>query len=115
LSDSLHGALPTSWPRSLYQFEGFWLNIDANVYTTSRMAADPSLEPGEAAADWVRLRFGDDPEVMRPLTQMLALSGRAATRGLYISAFAEERVLALGLVQPPRLLIFEWDKISGSN
>src|SRR5699024_5485711 len=93
----------------------FWLNDDANVYLTSRLAADPEVPLGEATADWVRLRFGDDPAVVDPLVQMLALSGQAAREGLYISAFAQQRVLALGLEPPPMMWIFEWDIVSGSS
>src|SRR5699024_8327722 len=102
-------------PRSLYPFDGFWRNDDANVYLTSRLAADPEVPLGEATADWVRLRFGDDPPVVAPLVQMLALSGQAAREGLYISAFAQQRVLALGLEPPPMMWIFEWDIVSGSS
>lgn len=110
-----NGGPQQAGPLSLYPFAGFWLNIDANVYTTSRIATDPSIEPAEAAADWVRRRFGSDPGVVEPLTQMLALSGVAAAKGLYISAFANQQVLALGLEPPPMMWIFEWDIVSGSS
>lgn len=110
-----NGGPQQAGPMSLYPFYGFWLNIDANVYTTSRLAANPEAEPDHVAADWVRRRFGDDPEVVEPLVKMLGLSGEAARKGLYVSAFADKQVLALGLETTPMMWIFEWDIVSGSS
>jgi hypothetical protein len=102
-------------PRSLYPFHGFWHHVDANTYTTSRFAFDVDADPSAVAADWVRRTFGDDPEVVAPLTEVLARSREAATTGLYVSAYADQLVRALGLETTPMMWIFEWDIVSGDS
>lgn len=102
-------------PMSLYPFHGFWAHIDANAYTTSRHAFDLDADPTDVAADWVRRSFGSDPAVVAPLTEVLSRSREAAAKGLYVSAFAEQLVLALGLETTPMMWIFEWDIVSGSS
>jgi hypothetical protein len=102
-------------PQSLYPFHGDWQHIDANAYTTSRLAFDRGADPSTVAADWVRRTFGDDPEVVGRLTEVLARSREAATSGLYVSAYAEQLVQALGLDTTPMMWIFEWDIVSGDS
>jgi hypothetical protein len=100
-------------PHSLYPFHGDWQHIDANAYTSSRFAFDVGADPSAVASDWVRRTFGDDPEVVGPLSEVLARSREAAVAGLYVSAYAEQLVQALGLDTTPMMWIFEWDIVSG--
>ena len=100
-------------PHSLYPFHGDWQHIDANAYTTSRHAVDVGADPSTVAADWVRRTFGEDPAVVVPLTEVLARSREAAITGLYVSAYADQLVQALGLDTTPMMWIFEWDIVSG--
>lgn len=102
-------------PMSLYPFYGFWLNIDANSYTTARLAWDPDIDPRTLAESWVRRTFGNDPSAVGPLTEMLFLSREAVLKGLYTGPFARQQVRGLGLDLTPQMWLFEWDIVDGSN
>lgn len=110
-----NGGPQQAGPMSLYPFYGFWQNIDANSYVTSRAAWEPEADPAELARSWVRRTFGPDPAVVEPLTELLFLSRPAARKGLYISPFAEQQVRGLGLSLTPQMWIFEWDIVDGSS
>jgi len=49
----------------------------ANLYGFGRLAWDPDLETGEITDEWVRLTFGDDPEVVETVTDVLHSSWSA--------------------------------------
>ncbi|KAL2174925.1 glycoside hydrolase family 67 protein [Thermothelomyces heterothallicus CBS 202.75] len=42
----------------------------SNLYAFGRLAWDPSSEPEGVLRDWIRLTFGDDPEVLDVITRM---------------------------------------------
>jgi len=100
---------------SLYPFYGFWLNIDANSYVTSRLGWEPDADIAGLTGDWVRRTFGDDPVAAANLVEILSLSREAALKGLYIGPFARQQIKALGLDTTPMMWIFEWDIVDGSN
>ncbi|TDP98200.1 glycosyl hydrolase family 67 [Labedaea rhizosphaerae] len=102
-------------PMSLHLRAGFWQLADLNTYVTARLAADPSGNPGQYTADWVRQTFSTDPATVRALTQVFALSREAITKGLYIGPYADQTVKALGLSPPPMMWIFEWDIVTGDS
>jgi alpha-glucuronidase len=43
----------------------------ANLYGYGRLAWDPDLETGDITDEWVRLTFGDDPDVVETVTDIL--------------------------------------------
>ena len=110
-----NGGPQQAGPMSLYPFYGFWLNIDANSYVTSRLGWEPDADIADLTSAWVRRTFGNDPKAVANLTEMLFLSREAALKGLYISPFATQQVNALGLKTTPMMWIFEWDIVDGSN
>jgi hypothetical protein len=109
------GGPPRAGPLSLYPFHGFWLPIDANVYVTSRLAWDLTVDLESVTKDWVRQSLSADPESVYALTELFFLSPEAMLKGLYIAEFGKQQVLAMGLEPPPNMWIFEWDIISGSS
>ena len=110
-----NGGPQQAGPMSLYPFYGFWQNIDANSYVTSRLGWEPDADITELTSAWVRRTFGNDPQAVANLTEMLFLSRDAVLKGLYISPFATQQVNALGLKTTPMMWIFEWDIVDGSN
>jgi hypothetical protein len=100
-------------PLSIYPFHGFWLFIDANVYATARLAWDPQTDLASLTEAWVCRNFGNDPQTVYRLTQLLHLSPEAILKGLYLSQFARTQVLACSTEPPPTPLI--WDIVAGSN
>ena len=110
-----NGGPQQAGPMSLYPFYGFWLNIDANSYVTSRLGWEPDADIADLTSAWVRRTFGNDPQAVANLAEMLSLSREAALKGLYISPFATQQVNALGLKTTPMMWIFEWDIVDGSN
>jgi hypothetical protein len=100
-------------PLSLYDVTGFWRWTDASVYATSRLAIDPTSDPAALAAEWVRDTFGDDPEVVSGLTDVLLDSREALEKALYIRPYARQRVEVIGVEAPPILQVFEWDVLAG--
>lgn len=100
-----------SGPRSLYPLHGFWSWIDANVYATSRLALDPSLDGERLAAMWVRETISDDLRVVEGLTDVLLRSRNAVEKGLYIRPFAEREVRSVGVEVPSMMWIMEWDVV----
>lgn len=102
-------------PMSLYPFYGFWLWIDANAYVTAQLAWEPDADVVALTEMWVRRTFGNDPQTVRNLTELLLRSREPVLDGLYIRPFARQRVRALGLETTPMMWIFEWDIVDGSN
>ena len=100
-------------PLSLYPLHGFWLWIDANTYTASRLAVDPDRPVAELTEEWVRRELTTDPAAVAALTQLLLLSPDPVERGLYIRPFAARRVTIAGFELPPLLWIMEWDIVGG--
>ncbi len=70
---------------------------------------------GALTADWARRWFSDDPATVRAVTEAMAGSREAVTKGLYIGPFAEQKVRAIGLEPPPMMWIFEWDILTGDS
>src|SRR6185503_15322132 len=102
-------------PMTLYLREGFWQLYDLNTYGTARLAWDPSAEPAQVTADWIRQTLSRDPATVDAIGQALARSREAITQGLYIGPYAEHSVRALGLEPPPMMWIFEWDIVTGDS
>lgn len=102
-------------PMSLYLKSGFWPLYDLNTYATSRLAWDPRTDPAQITADWARQTFSDDPKTVAAIGEVMALSRAAVTQGLYIGAYADNSVQALGLEPPPMMWIFEWDIVTGDS
>ncbi|MDG6102738.1 hypothetical protein [Dactylosporangium aurantiacum] len=102
-------------PMSLYLRTGFWQLYDLNAYTLGRLALDPDTPAERLTADWVRQTFSTDPATVAAVCEMLALSREAVTKGLYIGAYADRSVRALGLEPPPMMWIFEWDIVTGDS
>ncbi|MBN2698620.1 MAG: hypothetical protein JXR52_07315 [Bacteroidales bacterium] len=102
-------------PMIIYPFHGFNAINDAIVYATSRVVTNPNADIRGVTAEWVRMTFGEDPALVRNLTEFLLRSHEAVKKGLYISEFAKYDVRALGLEPPPMLWIFEWDILGASG
>jgi hypothetical protein len=102
-------------PRTLYLRTGFWQLYDLNAYAMGRLARDPAADPARITADWVRETFSADPETVRAIASMLAMSREAVTKGLYLTPYADNSVKALGLEPPPMMWIFEWDIVTGDS
>ncbi|MEU0557301.1 hypothetical protein [Dactylosporangium sp. NPDC006015] len=102
-------------PMTLYLRTGFWQLYDLNAYTLGRLAHDPDAPAEQLTADWVRQTFSSDPATVAAVCEMLALSREAVTKGLYIGAYADHSVRALGLEPPPMMWIFEWDIATGDS
>ncbi|MET7418463.1 hypothetical protein [Dactylosporangium sp. NPDC005555] len=102
-------------PMTLYLRTGFWQLYDLNAYTLGRLARDPDAPAEQLTADWVRQTFSTDPATVAAVCEMLAMSREAVTKGLYIGAYADRSVRALGLEPPPMMWIFEWDIVTGDS
>lgn len=102
-------------PMTLYLRTGFWQLYDLNAYTLGRLARDPDAPAGQLTADWVRQTFTTDPATVAAVCEMLAMSREAVTKGLYVGAYADRSVRALGLEPPPMMWIFEWDIVTGDS
>lgn len=101
-------------PMMLYPFHGFWLWTDANVYATAQIAQNPGRSIKAITEDWVKKMFGDDPEVVAAMTQILLDSHETAANGLTIPAFANKQVNGLGLEVPPVIYSY-WDIVGTST
>jgi hypothetical protein len=102
-------------PMSLYLKSGFWQLYDADVYATGRLAWDSQANLADVNRDWISRTFSSDPRTIAAVEDIFAESREVAKQGLYITPFAQERVLALGLEPPPMMWIFEWDIVSGDS
>ncbi len=102
-------------PMSLYLKSGFWQLYDLDVYATGRLAWDRDADLAAVNEAWLRRTFSDDPATVAVLQEVFAASRDLVKQGLYIPAYAEQRVLALGLEPPPMMWIFEWDLVSGDS
>ncbi|GAA3252482.1 hypothetical protein ACFO1B_45410 [Dactylosporangium siamense] len=102
-------------PMTLYLRAGFWQLYDLNAYTLGRLAQDPDAPAAQLTADWVRQTFSNDPATVAAVCEMFAMSREAVTKGLYIGAYADRSVRALGLEPPPMMWIFEWDIVTGDS
>jgi hypothetical protein len=100
---------------SLYLKSGFWQLYDLDVYATARVAWDGQSNLGNVNRQWIARNFSQDPATIASIESILARSREVAKQGLYITAFAQKRVLALGLEPPPMMWIFEWDIVSGDS
>jgi hypothetical protein len=100
-------------PLSLYPLHGFWILVDANVYTTARLAWDPEADIETLTESWIRKNFGDDPGTIHSLSQLLFLSRKAILKGFYVGDSALRQVIACGLQLPPTPWL--WNMIGGSS
>ena len=96
-------------PMILYLKTGLWQLSELNTMVAAAIARDPETDVGAVTADWARRWFSDDPGTVRAIAEAMALSRDAIRQGLYLEAFAQKRVFALGLEPPPSMWIFEWD------
>jgi hypothetical protein len=87
--------------------------IDANVYSTGRLAWEPNSDLHEITKTWIHKNFSDDPNTSLLLSKMLYLSREAVLKGLYIGEMAKNEVTALGLEPPPTFYI--WDIVGAAN
>jgi hypothetical protein len=81
----------------------------------ARLAWNPDADAAQITADWARATFSDDPATVAAIGLAMSLSREAITRGLYIGAYADNSVKALGLEPPPMMWIFEWDIVTGDS
>ncbi len=102
-------------PMTLYLKAGFWQLYELNTVLAGSLARDPDADVGALTADWARRWFSDDPATVRAVTEAMAGSREAVTKGLYIGPFAEQKVRAIGLEPPPMMWIFEWDILTGDS
>lgn len=102
-------------PMTLYLKAGFWQLYELNTVLAGSLARDPDADVGALTADWARRWFSDDPATVRAVTEAMAGSREAVTKGLYIGPFAEQQVRAIGLEPPPMMWIFEWDILTGDS
>lgn len=100
-------------PMILYLQSGFWQLSELNTQVAAAIARDPGVDVGAVTVDWARRWFSDDPTTVQAIADSMALSRDAIREGLYLPAFAERRVFALGLEPPPSMWIFEWDILTG--
>ena len=102
-------------PMTLYLKAGFWQLYELNTWLAGSLARDPGADVGALTADWARRWFSDDPATVGAVTEAMAGSRDAVTKGLYIGPFAEQKVRAIGLEPPPMMWIFEWDILTGDS
>ena len=57
---------------TLYLRTGFWQMYDLNTYGTARLAWDPTADPTQVTADWVRQTLSADPATAATITEALA-------------------------------------------
>lgn len=102
-------------PMTLYLKAGFWQLYELDTVVASALARDPETDVADVTAGWARQWFSDDPATVSAIVDALTLSREAIEQGLYIEAFADQRVFAIGLEPPPMMWIFEWDILTGDS
>lgn len=102
-------------PMTLYLKAGFWQLYELDTVVASALARDPETDVADVTAGWARQWFSDDPETVAAIVEAMGLSREAIEQGLYIEAFADQRVFAIGLEPPPMMWIFEWDILTGDS
>lgn len=102
-------------PMSLYLKAGFWQLYEQNTMVAAALARDPEADVAGVTADWARRYLSDDPVTVTMIAGAMARSRDAITQGLYLQAFAENRVSAVGLEPPPQMWLFEWDILTGDT
>lgn len=102
-------------PMTLYLKAGFWQLYELDTVVASALARDPETDVADVTAGWARQWFSDDPETVSAIVDAMALSREAIEQGMYIEAFADQRVFAIGLEPPPMMWIFEWDILTGDS
>lgn len=63
-----------------------WVRL--NIYATSRLAQDPSLDPHDLAQQWAAHEYGKAASTN--IADMLMLSGECIRKGMYIEAYARD-------------------------
>ncbi|WP_396658429.1 hypothetical protein [Microbacterium sp.] len=102
-------------PMVLYLKAGFWQLSELNTMVAAALAQDPGADVGQVTVDWARRYFSDDPATVTAIAEAMTHAQDAIQHGLYVGAFAEQRVFALGLEPPPQMLLFEWDILTGDT
>lgn len=102
-------------PMTLYLKSGFWQLYELDTVVASTLARDPGADVADVTAGWARQWFSDDPATVAAITTAMDLSREAIEQGMYIEAFADQRVFAIGLEPPPMMWIFEWDILTGDS
>lgn len=102
-------------PMTLYLKSGFWQLYELDTVAASALARDPETDVADVTAGWARQWFSDDPETVAAIVQAMDASRQAIEQGMYIEAFADQRVFAIGLEPPPMMWIFEWDILTGDS
>jgi hypothetical protein len=102
-------------PMTLYLKAGFWQLYELDTVVAAALARDPETDVADVTAGWARQWFSDDPATVSAIVQAMDLSREAIEQGMYIEAFADKRVFAIGLEPPPMMWIFEWDILTGDS
>lgn len=102
-------------PMTLYLKAGFWQLYELDTVVASALARDPDTDVADVTAGWARQWFSDVPATVSAIVEAMALSREAIEQGMYIEAFADKRVFAIGLEPPPMMWIFEWDILTGDS
>lgn len=102
-------------PMALYLERGWWPLYDLNTYGVGRWARDLDDDAGAITGDWIRSAVSGSVSTQESVAAAMGASRQAVLDGLYIGAFAEKQVHALGLLPPPMMWIFEWDVLAGDT
>lgn len=102
-------------PMTLYLKSGFWQLYELDTVVASALARDPDADVADVTAGWARQWFSNDPDTVSAIVQAMDASRQAIEQGMYIEAFADQRVFAIGLEPPPMMWIFEWDILTGDS
>ncbi len=102
-------------PMTLYLKAGFWQLYELDTVVASALARDPETDVADVTAGWARQWFSDDPATVSAIVRAMDQSREAIEQGMYIEAFADKRVFAIGLEPPPMMWIFEWDILTGDS
>ncbi|KHK99591.1 hypothetical protein LK09_03010 [Microbacterium mangrovi] len=102
-------------PMTLYLKTGFWQLYELNTQLAGDLARDPATDVAGVTQAWARQYLSDDPATVDAITKAMTRSRDAIEHGLYIAAYAKQRVSAIGLEPPPMMWIFEWDILTGDS
>lgn len=83
--------------------------IDMNVHAFSRLAQDPSLDPGAVLEEWAaEKKLSSEDQAL--LAELMLRSDDIVDKGFYIAPFAREPVSLFGLDYFPTMLWVYWTR-----